>query len=105
MQIVMDRMMNKYSNFCVPLNECINILRDVDARAQMQKGADFIQDMIDSQYFTKYLVSKTEYDVTLGIRGIREFEPLLRDKYPDVVMTCSLCKCIMLHVSHRVLNV
>jgi len=38
-------------------------------------------------------------DITLGIRSIRELEPILRDLYHDVMADCTLCKMILLHVS------
>jgi hypothetical protein len=43
-------------------------------------------------------LEKREFDVTLGIRTIREFEPILREQYEDIVTSCQLCKYIMIHV-------
>ena len=97
-KICMDRILTKYDNFAVPFAECINVLREVDRRAPIQKGADFVQQMIDCQYFTKYMVSKSDYHVTMGVRGLREFEPLLVDKYGDVIHYCMICHTLLLHV-------
>jgi hypothetical protein len=79
------------------MNECINVLKDIDSRTSLTHAEAFINKMIDLQYFTKNPPNSEDFDVTLGVRGIREFEPLLVDLYRDVVRSCSLCKMILLH--------
>ena len=100
-QICFDRMLRKYWNFSIPLNDAINVLHEIDPRAPKQHGYDFIHRLIDMSYFIKWPLSKdpNDYDVTIGCRGIREFEPLLLDMYKDVVRSCLLCQNIMIHVS------
>ncbi|CAG7824327.1 unnamed protein product [Allacma fusca] len=96
-QKCLDGMMRKYPNFSLPMNECINVLKDIDSRTSLTHAETFINKMISLQYFTKNPPNSEDFDVTLGVRGIREFEPLLVDLYRDVVRSCSLCKMILLH--------
>ncbi|CAG7723890.1 unnamed protein product, partial [Allacma fusca] len=97
LQICIDRILRKYPNFAIPQPECVNTWRDVDPRGSVSKGEEFIKRLIELQYLTKYPISKTDYDVTLGVRGLRELEPLLMDFYQDVIQTCCLCKMLLLH--------
>jgi Zn-finger nucleic acid-binding protein len=97
-QKCMDKMLRAYNNFSVPIQECIALSKDInEPKGSVELGRAFIEKMIESIYFAKYVMPDGESNLTLGIRALREFEPLLREMYHDVVTTCSLCNTMMLH--------
>jgi len=60
---------------------------------------DFVERMISLQYFTKVNTTGDEddFEITLGFRTIREFEPIFRECYQDCFTNCCLCKMILLN--------
>ncbi|OXA51310.1 non-structural maintenance of chromosomes element 1 homolog [Folsomia candida] len=99
-QKIMTAVLRKYDHFAVPVMDCNNMAREIDARNfSIEMAEAFVQKMIALQYFAKYYLDPKgpEYEITIGIRTIREFEPILREVYDDVMTNCHLCKMIMLH--------
>ncbi|CAL8134996.1 unnamed protein product [Orchesella dallaii] len=98
---IMDSLLRKRKYFSITETDCVNIGGDIDPRSFNKLNAeDFVVKMISLQYFTKVYNNKNnedEYEITLGFRTIREFEPIFREVYHDVFTNCCLCKLILLN--------
>jgi len=92
---IIDTVFHKYPNFSAPFAECINFANDLDARGTLEQAEHFITRMIEMSYLTKFPLGGEDFDITLGIRGIRELEPLFRRS--GVLTECMLCKTLLLH--------
>ncbi|ODM95209.1 Non-structural maintenance of chromosomes element 1 [Orchesella cincta] len=98
---ILDSLLRKHRYFSITETDCINIGGEIDPRSFSKSNAeDFVVKMISLQYFTKVCNNKDnedDYEITLGFRTIREFEPIFREVYHDVFTNCCLCKMILLN--------
>lgn len=58
-QKILDLLLRKHNNFCMSMSDCINIVGDNDTRSFTKVNAeDFINKMIELNYFTKVYKDK-----------------------------------------------
>lgn len=72
-QKIMTAVVRKYEHFAVPVTDCLNMAREMDARSfSIEMAEAFITKMVNLQYFAKYYsdpkVYKLKRDLIVSFR-------------------------------------